>query len=92
MPLGTNNHPTRYHMNPVVEDYVDETFYPDGGAVERTHYGGCMSYVLNFIHMLNRKSIRHGLLDPRPVFIGSGQSHPRIGPCTLQSRGRDLQC
>ena len=90
MPLGTNNRPTRYHMDPaaealslwgdldapilarfvafaipIVEDYMDETFYPDGGSVEGMNYGACMSYVLNFVHMLNRKGIWHGLLDPR---------------------------
>ena len=51
----------------VVEDYLDEVYYPDGVPGEGITYGGCLCYVMNFAHMLNRKGIAHGILDPRPA-------------------------
>ena len=56
------------YVEPIIEGALDEEFYADGASVEGIGYGGCLSYVLTFAHMLNRKGIRHGLLDPRPMW------------------------
>ena len=53
---------------PVVEDYIDDMFYPDGSSVEGMGYGLALGQVLEYAHALSRKDVRHGLLDPRPLF------------------------
>lgn len=53
---------------PVAEDYLDEMFHADGSSVEGMSYGLVLGKVLEFAHALSRKGVRHGLLDPRPLF------------------------
>ncbi len=68
---------------PNAEDYLDETWYADGGSSEGPSYGMMLGYCLRFAHMLERKGIRHHLLDPRP----SMQNVPTYYALLLEADG-----
>ncbi|MAE64104.1 MAG: hypothetical protein CMJ18_07490 [Phycisphaeraceae bacterium] len=53
---------------PVVEDYLDDNFYPDGTSLEGVSYGLALGQLLQYGRALSRKGVRHGLHDPRPLF------------------------